>query len=138
MHAAKSHVCGAPQDCNGHGTHVAASVAGLTYGVAKNASLLAVRALECLGNGTVSQVGGPAVRRDCFGSVKVWPCAEKKYRGSSRGCKQLAILTGQCLEIWSGVSIVIQSPTKHPLWSSLHQCPFSKSQFPGQVCASRA
>lgn len=48
---------GAPgQDCNGHGTHVAAAVAGLTFGVAKNASLLAVRALECVGNGTVSQV----------------------------------------------------------------------------------
>ncbi|BDA45353.1 probable extracellular serine proteinase at N-terminal half [Coccomyxa sp. Obi] len=43
-------------DCNGHGTHVAAAAAGLTYGVAKNASLLAVRSLECLGNGTVSQV----------------------------------------------------------------------------------
>jgi len=44
------------EDCNGHGTHVAAAVAGLTYGVAKNASLLAVRSLECMGNGTVSQV----------------------------------------------------------------------------------
>ena len=46
---------GCAQDCNGHGTHVAGCVAGLTYGVAKNATLLAVRALECLGNGTVSQ-----------------------------------------------------------------------------------
>ena len=46
----------AGQDCNGHGTHVAAVVAGLTFGVAKNATLLAVRALECMGNGTVSQV----------------------------------------------------------------------------------
>ena len=49
------------QDCNGHGTHVAASVAGLTFGPAKNASLHAVRALECVGNGTVSQVGIPLV-----------------------------------------------------------------------------
>ena len=47
--------CCNAQDCNGHGTHVAGCVAGLTYGVAKNATLLAVRALECLGNGTVSQ-----------------------------------------------------------------------------------
>ena len=44
------------QDCNGHGTHVAAVVAGLTVGVAKNATLLSVRSLECMGNGTVSQV----------------------------------------------------------------------------------
>ena len=44
------------QDCNGHGTHVAATVGGLTFGPAKNVTLLAVRSLECLGNGTVSQV----------------------------------------------------------------------------------
>lgn len=47
------------QDCNGHGTHVTGSVGGLTFGVAKNVSLHAVRALECAGNGTVSQVGSP-------------------------------------------------------------------------------
>lgn len=46
----------AGQDCNGHGTHVAGAVGGLTYGVAKNVTLHAVRSLECLGNGTVSQV----------------------------------------------------------------------------------
>ena len=44
------------QDCNGHGTHVASTVGGLTYGPAKNVTLLAVRALECLGNGTVAQL----------------------------------------------------------------------------------
>ena len=50
----------AGEDCNGHGTHVAASVGGGMHGVAKNASLLAVRALECLGNGTVSQARSTA------------------------------------------------------------------------------
>jgi subtilisin family serine protease len=50
----------AGEDCNGHGTHVAASVGGVVHGVAKNASLLAVRALECLGNGTVSQARAAA------------------------------------------------------------------------------
>ena len=48
------------EDCNGHGTHVAGTVGGLTFGPAKNVSLHAVRSLECLGNGTVSQVGCPA------------------------------------------------------------------------------
>ena len=43
-------------DCNGHGTHVAASVGGLTYGVAKNVTLHSVRALECGGNGSVAAV----------------------------------------------------------------------------------
>lgn len=35
------------QDCTGHGTHVAASVGGLTFGVAKNSTLLAIRSLDC-------------------------------------------------------------------------------------------
>jgi subtilisin family serine protease len=39
-------------DCNGHGTHVAGTVGGTTWGVAKSASLIAVRVLDCAGNGT--------------------------------------------------------------------------------------
>ncbi|MFL6335168.1 MAG: S8 family peptidase [Pyrinomonadaceae bacterium] len=43
-------------DCNGHGTHVAGTVGGSTYGVAKGVSLHAVRVLDCTGNGTDSTV----------------------------------------------------------------------------------
>lgn len=43
-------------DCNGHGTHVAGTVGGTTYGVAKNVSLVAVRVLNCSGSGTTSGV----------------------------------------------------------------------------------
>ena len=47
---------GTAADCNGHGTHVAATVGGATYGIAKNVSLYAVRVLDCGGSGTWSQV----------------------------------------------------------------------------------
>ncbi|MFD4694387.1 S8 family peptidase [Streptomyces sp. NPDC058463] len=40
------------EDCNGHGTHVAGTVAGATYGVAGSASLVPVRVLNCEGSGT--------------------------------------------------------------------------------------
>ncbi|HSK07994.1 MAG TPA: S8 family peptidase, partial [Vicinamibacterales bacterium] len=47
---------GTADDCNGHGTHVAATVGGTTYGVAKGVSLVAVRVLDCNGSGTTSGV----------------------------------------------------------------------------------
>ncbi|HEY4582077.1 MAG TPA: S8 family serine peptidase [Lysobacter sp.] len=43
-------------DCNGHGTHVAGTVGGTTYGVAKSVRLVPVRVLGCNGSGTNSGV----------------------------------------------------------------------------------
>jgi subtilisin family serine protease len=43
-------------DCNGHGTHVAGTVGGSTFGVAKSVRLFAVRVLNCSGSGTNSGV----------------------------------------------------------------------------------
>ncbi|MCF6301262.1 MAG: S8 family peptidase [Proteobacteria bacterium] len=43
-------------DCNGHGTHVAGTVGSSTYGVAKNATIFAVRVLDCNNSGSFSGV----------------------------------------------------------------------------------
>ncbi|WP_285101953.1 S8 family peptidase [Promicromonospora sp. MEB111] len=43
-------------DCAGHGTHVAGTVGGSAYGVAKDVSLVAVRVLDCGGSGTYDGV----------------------------------------------------------------------------------
>ena len=40
----------------GHGTHVAGTVGGATWGVAKGVTLVAVRVLDCTGSGTNEQV----------------------------------------------------------------------------------
>jgi subtilisin family serine protease len=47
---------GGTVDCNGHGTHVAGTLAGSTYGVAKAAAPVAVRVLDCTGSGSTSGV----------------------------------------------------------------------------------
>jgi hypothetical protein len=69
-------------DCNGHGTHVAGTVAGANYGVAPSASLVSVRVLDCSGAGSVSgviagidwvigdHVSGPAVINMSLGAGK--------------------------------------------------------------------
>jgi len=43
-------------DCAGHGTHVAGTVGGSTYGVAKGVRLVGVRVLDCEGSGWMSDV----------------------------------------------------------------------------------
>jgi subtilisin family serine protease len=40
------------KDCNGHGTHVAGTVGGVQFGVAKKTTLIAVKVLNCAGSGT--------------------------------------------------------------------------------------
>ena len=43
-------------DCNGHGTHVAGTIGGSTYGIAKAVSLIPIRVLSCSGSGSISGV----------------------------------------------------------------------------------
>jgi aqualysin 1 len=51
-----SSIGGGTGDCNGHGTHVAGTVGGTVYGVAKGVTLHPVRVLDCNGSGTISGV----------------------------------------------------------------------------------
>ncbi|MEI5671886.1 MULTISPECIES: S8 family peptidase [unclassified Nocardioides] len=65
------------EDCNGHGSHVAGTVGGTTYGVAKDVTLVPVRVLDCAGSGSFAGVvdgmdwvagqGGPAVANMSLG-----------------------------------------------------------------------
>jgi subtilisin family serine protease len=47
---------GTNTDCNGHGTHVAGTIGGAEYGVAKGVHLVAVKVLNCSGSGTTAGV----------------------------------------------------------------------------------
>ncbi|HZM79878.1 MAG TPA: S8 family peptidase [Candidatus Limnocylindrales bacterium] len=47
---------GTDTDCHGHGTHVAGTVGGAQYGVAKGVALTAVKVLDCFGSGSLAGV----------------------------------------------------------------------------------
>jgi subtilisin family serine protease len=47
---------GTAADCHGHGTHVAGTIGGSSYGVAKGVALVAVRVLACDGVGSTANV----------------------------------------------------------------------------------
>ncbi len=47
---------GSAVDCDGHGTHVAGTIGGTAYGVAKKVKLVGVRVLDCNGDGTTESV----------------------------------------------------------------------------------
>ncbi len=47
---------GSGADCHGHGTHVAGTIGGTTYGVAKRVNLRGVRVLGCTGSGSTSGI----------------------------------------------------------------------------------
>ena len=47
---------GSGKDCNGHGTHVAGTIGGARWGVAKGSLLRGVRVLNCSGSGSTSGI----------------------------------------------------------------------------------
>lgn len=58
-------------DCHGHGTHVAGTAAGRRFGVAKGAQLVAVKVLNCKGQGTL---------RGVLDGIE-WAAIDAKHRG---------------------------------------------------------
>ncbi|MCG8350782.1 MAG: S8 family peptidase [Chloroflexales bacterium] len=91
-------------DCNGHGTHVAGTVGGSAYGVAKEATLYAVRVLNCFGSGSWSQViaGVDWVRNNA-----VKPAVANMSLGCRGGCTNTS--TDQAVRnlINSGVQVAL-------------------------------
>jgi len=87
----------AVNDCQGHGTHVAGTIGGTTYGIAKGVTLKSVRVLDCTGNGTDAQVIAgidyvtgqkqanptvPAVANMSLGGAANGPALDDAVRGS--------------------------------------------------------
>ncbi|MEU3407305.1 S8 family peptidase [Streptomyces sp. NPDC006670] len=74
-------------DCNGHGTHVAATVGGATYGVAKGVSLVGVKVADCRGDARLSHIlrGLDWMVKDALrGGLPLRPAVANMSLGGSR------------------------------------------------------
>lgn len=89
-------------DCNGHGTHVAGTIGGNTWGVAKGVQLVAVRVLNCQGSGTNSGViaGVDWVAADAAGKTAV---ANMSLGGGASSALDTAVRNA----VASGVTFVV-------------------------------
>jgi subtilisin family serine protease len=88
-------------DCNGHGTHVAATVGGNLYGVAKGVQLHAVRVLNCDGSGSIA---GVIAGVDWVANNRVLPAVANMSLG---GGKSDALDDAVRRAIGSGVTFVV-------------------------------
>jgi aqualysin 1 len=92
---------GSADDCNGHGTHVAGTVGGTTYGVAKGARLIAVRVLDCAGHGSWS---GVIAGMDWVANNHVKPAVANMSLG---GSKSTSINDAVARMTAAGVTVVV-------------------------------
>ncbi|GAA1293105.1 S8 family peptidase [Saccharothrix xinjiangensis] len=92
-----------PTDCHGHGTHVAGTAVGARFGVAKKATVSAVRVLDCRGNGADDDIiaGIEWVRANA-----VKPAVVNYSIGCRSRCSSPAIDTAVKNLVGSGVQFV--------------------------------
>ncbi len=89
-------------DCNGHGTHVAGTAAGSTWGLATAANLYAVKVFgECSGSGTI---GGLLIGIDWIIGAADGPSVANMSLGASASQTLVTTATENLIE--SGVSVV--------------------------------
>ncbi len=109
-------------DCNGHGTHVAGTIAGTSYGVAKQAYVVAVRVLNCFGQGTT--VGVVAGVDWVTANATQAAVANMSLGGPASNALDTAVTNS----INAGISYVVAAGN-----SNADACGFSPARVPGAI-----
>jgi len=109
-------------DCNGHGTHVAGTVGGTTWGVAKAVALVPVRVLDCGGSGSWS---GVIAGIDWVANSTLRPAVANMSLGGTASASLDAAVAGA---IAKGVTVVVAAGN-----SNLDACNYSPSREPSAI-----
>jgi subtilisin family serine protease len=109
-------------DCNGHGTHVAGTVGGTTWGVAKSVNLVPVRVLDCAGSGTLS---GVIAGIDWVAGSSLRPAVANMSLGSANSSTVNAAVAGAYNK---GVTMVVAAGN-----NNADACTYSPSSEPTAI-----
>lgn len=112
-------------DCNGHGTHVASTAAGAIYGVAKQATVHAVRVLNCSGSGANS---GVIAGVDWVAANAVAPAVANMSLG---GSNSTALDNAVDSAIDAGITFVVAAGN-----DNLNACNGSPNRVPAAITVS--
>jgi subtilisin family serine protease len=114
-------------DCQGHGTHVAGTVGGSQYGVAKAVKLVAVRVLNCQGSGSNA---GVIAGVDWTTANAVKPAVANMSLGG--GVNQ-ALDDAVSRSIASGISFAVAAGNGDFLGRPANACNFSPARTPTAI-----
>ncbi len=114
-------------DCHGHGTHVAGTVGGTTYGVAKAVKLFAVRVLDCNGSGSTS---GVIAGVDWVTSNHVKPAVANMSLG---GGASSSLDTAVTNSINAGVSYAVAAGNGNIAGRPQNACNYSPARVPAAL-----
>jgi subtilisin family serine protease len=118
---------GTATDCHGHGTHVAGTVGGTLYGVAKAATLVAVRVLGCNGSGTNA---GVIAGVDWVANNHVKPAvANMSLGGSASTTVDNAVKNA----VAKGVTFVVAAGNGNFLGIAANACNYSPARVPEAI-----
>jgi len=110
-------------DCHGHGTHVAGTVGGTEFGIAKLANLIAVKVLNCAGSGTSASVIA-GIQWVTNNHVK--PAVANMSLG---GGNDQAIINAVAASTAAGVIHVVAAGN-----SNANACNYSPANAPAAIC----
>lgn len=109
-------------DCHGHGTHVAGSLGGTTWGVAKAVQLVPVRVLDCAGSGSLS---GVVAGIDWAAGTSLRPAVANLSLGSGKSIAVNAAVAGA---VSKGITMVVAAGN-----SSANACNYSPASEPTAI-----